>query len=384
MFVFPPADPTVDSDIIHYSRHEFTTYFLQHEERHPHEVDDIDPNWHLDGTPHIDHDHLILAITGQLADGSSPAAGATPPFELVLGSHSLFHGGLVGLSSVTLCGTSTVDSYDPETGITGAAGDVYSNGQIQVRDFALINGDATAADIAIRRKGEITGEQAIVAEATSFMEIKVPSRIPDLGAIDLNGSSMTIYGPGSFKVSDLVVTGNSTLYVDNSEGPVTLYVTGGVSVSSDAQVLTSDPDPELFAVYVASNERVVLQRGSHTAFHGVVYAPTSMVNIEGNSNFYGAFVGDEMNLTNDAQVHYYSALRSDTAYALYAIALYDSTSLASDAKYATPTSSTTADASSTEAPVGADAPVDDGSTTAGTSSANPAGKINPNKGAKNR
>jgi hypothetical protein len=144
-------------------------------------------------------------------------------------------------------------------------------------------------------------------------------------------------------------------------------------------VLTSDPNPELFAVYVASTQRVVLQRGSHTAFHGVVYAPTSMVNIEGNSNFYGAFVGGEMNVTNDAQVHYYGALRSDTAYARYAIASYDDDSLATDATYATPTSNTIDDTSSTiDSDDGVDE-VDDDSTTTDTWSVNPAGKVRPAK-----
>src|SRR6185295_5438423 len=79
MFVVPTANGATDSDELHYSRHEFVTYFLQHQERQPHAVDPTDPNWHLDGSPHVDHNHLIIAITGTLFGVKLPA-GATTPF----------------------------------------------------------------------------------------------------------------------------------------------------------------------------------------------------------------------------------------------------------------------------------------------------------------
>jgi hypothetical protein len=70
------------SDRIRYYRHEFETYYLEHYERDVHAVDPADPNWHLAGTPHVDHDHLVVAIAGELEDGTLPAPGATPPFKL--------------------------------------------------------------------------------------------------------------------------------------------------------------------------------------------------------------------------------------------------------------------------------------------------------------
>ena len=79
MYSLAAAQGSSDSDVLQYSRHEFSTFYLQHEEREQHWVDGQDPNWHLDGTPHIDHDHLILAITGVFDDESLPEAGTTPP-----------------------------------------------------------------------------------------------------------------------------------------------------------------------------------------------------------------------------------------------------------------------------------------------------------------
>jgi len=73
-----------DSTRLRYFRHEFETYFLAHGERATHAIDPADPEWHVDGTPHVDHDHLIVALAGRWKDGVARAPGATAPFTLVL------------------------------------------------------------------------------------------------------------------------------------------------------------------------------------------------------------------------------------------------------------------------------------------------------------
>lgn len=71
------------SSVLSYWRHEFRTYKAQHRQNDAYAVSD-DPDWHDDGTPHVDHDHIVVAVTGRLADGSPPAAGSTAPFQLVI------------------------------------------------------------------------------------------------------------------------------------------------------------------------------------------------------------------------------------------------------------------------------------------------------------
>jgi len=73
------------SDALTYWRHEFRTYKQDHRRNDVHRTDD-DADWHADGTPHIDHDRIVVAISGMLMSGSRPAPGATPPFELVVQS----------------------------------------------------------------------------------------------------------------------------------------------------------------------------------------------------------------------------------------------------------------------------------------------------------
>jgi hypothetical protein len=72
-----------DSFEASYDRHEFDTYRSEH----LHEGGlalSPDPAWHVDGTPHIDHDNLIVAIQGVLENGSTPHPGKTAPFDFSL------------------------------------------------------------------------------------------------------------------------------------------------------------------------------------------------------------------------------------------------------------------------------------------------------------
>jgi hypothetical protein len=308
MFVHPCADPASDSDILSYSRHEFSTYFLQHEEREHHAVSD-DPNWHRDGSPHIDHDHLILAIEATLPEGGAPRAGASPPFVLEITTHSLFGKGLVGANAVTLDDNVAVDSYDPTTGATGCGGDVASNGPVALLGNAVVCGDVTAAAIGVARRAELRGDAYRVVAPASFMDVRVPSGIRSLGDVTVLAlQRFVIRGPGSFRVRNLSVAALGRLHVDNRGGPVTLYVTGKLDIALGGAVSTANPDPEQFAIYVTGNDSVRIFGLGGERFHGVVYAPASTVDV-GSGDFFRAFVAGSLRAGGSARIHYDETLR---------------------------------------------------------------------------
>src|SRR5207244_7197494 len=85
----------------------------------------------------------------------------------------------------------------------------------------------------------------------------------------------TLVGPGSFLASDVIVAGRSTLFVDNSAGPVTLYVTGRVAVKGNGRIVVADPNPERFAIYVASDRRVSFGGSAGTRFSAGFSGPDS-------------------------------------------------------------------------------------------------------------
>lgn len=70
-----------------YWRHEFGTYKQEHRRRDNRAVEG-ETDWHVDGTYHVDHDHIVVAIRGVMPNGQPPMPGTTPAFRLVLSSTS--------------------------------------------------------------------------------------------------------------------------------------------------------------------------------------------------------------------------------------------------------------------------------------------------------
>jgi hypothetical protein len=65
----------VSSDVLHYFRHSFAEYCTAHLPGEAKEVDPTDPNWHRDGSPHVDYSTLIFAFAGKV-NGATPDAGS--------------------------------------------------------------------------------------------------------------------------------------------------------------------------------------------------------------------------------------------------------------------------------------------------------------------
>jgi hypothetical protein len=75
----------VRSAQLSYWRHEFATYKQEHRRRDARGLDN-DPDWHVDGTYHVDHDHIVVAIRGTMPNGLPPTPGTTPAFRLSISS----------------------------------------------------------------------------------------------------------------------------------------------------------------------------------------------------------------------------------------------------------------------------------------------------------
>ncbi|MGE0682154.1 MAG: hypothetical protein AB7P69_14805 [Candidatus Binatia bacterium] len=303
------ASSSADSDTLQYSRHEFSTFYLQHAEHLPHTTDPTDGNWHLTGSRHIDHNTLVLAIAGTV-NGSAPAPGATAPFELVFKTFSLFHHGLVGTSSIYMSNSAKTDSYNSTTGLPGVSGDLRSNGSITLTNLALVAGNASAAAFSITNGAAIIGTKTTTSQALNFMPISVPQELPNLGDIvRTNGQAYTLVGPASYKVGKLDFSNGARLIINNSDGPVTLYVTNTVNIGNTAQVIVANTNPENFALYLVNGNTVSIANTG--AFYGAVYAPQSAINFLNGGQFFGAFVGNTINASNGAFVHYDTALRGE-------------------------------------------------------------------------
>ncbi len=79
------------STTLEYWRHEFATYKAREDGAAAHARHDDAGEWHADGSRHVDHDHIVVAVRGAFADGSAPTPGATAPFQLVVASRPETH-----------------------------------------------------------------------------------------------------------------------------------------------------------------------------------------------------------------------------------------------------------------------------------------------------
>ncbi len=82
--IYAIEDPTgnPDSFALTYDRHEFNTYRADHAHIGGLGLDPLDRAWHTDGSFHVDHDRLVLAIKGTVEGEGPPPAGRTPAFDL--------------------------------------------------------------------------------------------------------------------------------------------------------------------------------------------------------------------------------------------------------------------------------------------------------------
>jgi hypothetical protein len=85
LFDISVGDPST-SNQLRYWRHEFKTYKSEHRKVDARRSDDEDDDWHADGSFHVDHDHIVVAISGTLPDGSRPTPGVTPPLRFGIAS----------------------------------------------------------------------------------------------------------------------------------------------------------------------------------------------------------------------------------------------------------------------------------------------------------
>lgn len=190
----------------------------------------------------------------------------------------------------------------------GRSGHVFTNGKLTLGSRTRVYGDASAGSFQIAADAVITGRRTLLSSLESFMLPEVPAGIPELGTIHvLPGASQVIVGPGSFKVSNLTVGKRGRLHIDNAAGPVTLYVTGAVTLNLGGTVTTADRNPEKFAIYVVGTGGVSL--GNASVFSGLLYAPLSSVTLGGGGEFFGAFLGRNVSLESNTRVHFAETLR---------------------------------------------------------------------------
>lgn len=123
---------TPNSFALTYDRHEFNTYRQDHAHVGGLGLDPLDRNWHTDGSYHVDHNHLVLAIRGTVENQGPPQAGVTPSFTFrVTTALADVDGGAPTVRTINLCPTSNSGSGNAVTNtvttVTNTVGNLLGN-----------------------------------------------------------------------------------------------------------------------------------------------------------------------------------------------------------------------------------------------------------------
>jgi len=237
--------------------------------------------------------------------------------------NALFDRAIWGIDRVDMGGTALLDSYNPLLGPYGGAnvgdlGAMASNGDVDIGGTVDIYGDLAYGPTGSFSTGggsvNVTGQISQLPQEHYFYPIPNFS----VGSVNINigGNSTASINPGSYRnvsaLANSVLTLNpGTYYIDSLSigaqakilvtGPTTIFVKSNLDLNGQGLInLTQDPGN--MTIFYSGTNSASLVGGS--GFYGSVYAPNAVVTLRGNAEFYGSFIGREVNNVGTIGVHF--------------------------------------------------------------------------------
>lgn len=261
-----------------------------------------------------------------------------------------------GESSVKVLDTAMTDSYDSTQGsyvgapkvlergfnVVDSEGDVESNGTIDIDPTSIVYGDAeTDSD------GILNGSVAVFGTTASTVKRKylevvepgleknflgpvvmfggstvLPSGVWGATTVALMGTStVTLTGPSTLVVGSLQVSDTARLLVDDTDGPVLIYVADGFLLSGlGSEVRATSSSPKSLLLYSdldnytgfestrTGDPTRPLRTTGNANLYGVVYAPNGTINVSGTSEVFGSTYGESVVVDGGGSIHFDESL----------------------------------------------------------------------------
>jgi Tfp pilus assembly protein PilX len=205
---------------------------------------------------------------------------------------------------------STLGSYSSTTN-RGAAGDIGANGDITLDESVQISGSVRAGDALHKGSGvTISGSQttSLSPQSTSpgepFPSV-TPGTAPTAG-LTVTSGTYTL-AAGTYYYTNMTFSGNTSL--TTSGGPVTIYVTGAVSIgdhvtfgesNKQIRIITkSDGSSTDFTSFTAEN---------NFTFYGSLYGKNTNIYIGDDAGIYGSMIGRTLHVHSRGALHYDQAI----------------------------------------------------------------------------
>lgn len=125
--------------------------------------------------------------------------------------------------------------------------------------------------------------------------IRAPQNRLTLGS----GASCTLTA-GDYYLSDVDLRNGSTLIIDDSAGPVNIYLTGAFNAGNGSQILVTS-SPSQFALFSNSTRSINLSNSSSVG--GLIYAPYASVTINNSGDFYGSCWAKNVQVNNSGSFY---------------------------------------------------------------------------------
>lgn len=244
-------------------------------------------------------------------------------------ARSLVCGLIIGLTGVSMSGSSNIDSYDSTIGAysksaAGNKGTVCSNGDIVMSGSTGINGDGHPGSGRIVKSSSsigVLGTISPLSYSLSFPAVNPGSAVTtnDNGSIplsdngknplnsknefSLSGGDGIDLAPGTYYFSKLTLSGSSSIRLS---GATTIFVTGNVDLSGGT-VLNGTCIPKNLQLYPMGSTCTI---SGSSDFYGLVYGPTTAMTRSGSSGFFGAMIGESLSLSGSGGIHADSSLDS--------------------------------------------------------------------------
>jgi hypothetical protein len=140
---------------------------------------------------------------------------------------------------------------------------------------------------------------------------------PNTNVYILTGNGSTT-NPAVYVFDRIDLTAGGALMLDNSNGPVVVYVNGPANFTGHSSVQgnlahlpdgTTPPSPTDFRIYGTTNCTTFEFAGNPDLYAGI-YAPNAAVQMNGNVDINGAVVAQSIKINGTPNVHYDIALRN--------------------------------------------------------------------------
>lgn len=278
----------------------------------------------------IDLDRIRLRSTGNAGRDS---AGVQLMVDHV--PTGAFRFAIFGANGVHLNSNVMVDSYDPDDGpypdkvdFVNDFGNVGSFDKIGIDSNVEIHGDALVGEDGVfddSAPGILVSGDQVAGELTEEMPVITVPAFPTKGNL-LVGASMTlpagnhhytslgvgkgtltVTGPATLVVDNMVLTSGTTLKIDSTNGPVKIYATGNFDLRSNSKVMTTTMRASDLEIQITSNNVTggkLVALNSNTEFMGTIYAPNASLKIPSNFEIFGAVKAASVELASNSSIHY--------------------------------------------------------------------------------